>query len=195
MTIPQPSEQVPNDRKLRELVIYISSLSEGDPPFGKVKLNKLLFYIDFNAYVRFGKSVTGHEYQKLAEGPAPRRLLPVVPSLATPPGQDPDIAVRENDYYGRKQYRPFALRLPDSTVFDSAEIELIHQVVEHFRGKSAREVSDTSHRFIGWGLAEIGETVPYQTALIGSRPPTDDERQHGHRLEGTAKAVLAGEEL
>jgi hypothetical protein len=152
MPIPQPSVQDPNDDKLRELVIYIALLSEGDRPFGKVKLNKLLFYIDFKAYLRFGKSVTGHEYQKLPAGPAPRRLLPIVPSLAVPPGADRAIGVRENDYYGKKQYRPFALRMPDVTLFDSAEIELIHHVVEYFLGKSAREGGDKSHRFIGGSL-------------------------------------------
>ena len=36
-----------NDAKLRELVLYICYLSEGDNSFGKVKLNKILFYADF----------------------------------------------------------------------------------------------------------------------------------------------------
>ncbi len=54
----------PDDIKLRELVLYLATLSEGDATFGKVKLNKLLFYADFNAYLKFGKPITGHEYQK-----------------------------------------------------------------------------------------------------------------------------------
>src|ERR1035437_1475045 len=64
--------QKPNDDKLRELVLYIATASEGDEPFGKVKLNKILFFADFEAYRRFVRSITGHEYQKLAQGPAPR---------------------------------------------------------------------------------------------------------------------------
>ena len=34
------SKYKPDDNKLRELVLYIAVLSEGDPAFGKVKLNK-----------------------------------------------------------------------------------------------------------------------------------------------------------
>jgi hypothetical protein len=52
-------QQHANDDKLKELVVYLSSLSEGDEYWGAVKLNKLLFYIDFVASRRFGKSVTG----------------------------------------------------------------------------------------------------------------------------------------
>ena len=51
--------------KLRELILYLARESEGDDYFGVVKLNKLLFYIDFEAYRRFGKSVTEQEYQAL----------------------------------------------------------------------------------------------------------------------------------
>ena len=58
------SKYKPDDNKLRELVLYIAVLSEGDPAFGKVKLNKLLFFADFTAYLSFGKPITGHEYQK-----------------------------------------------------------------------------------------------------------------------------------
>ena len=37
-----------NERKFRELILNISEQSEGDSTFGAVKLNKLLFYIDFH---------------------------------------------------------------------------------------------------------------------------------------------------
>jgi hypothetical protein len=40
-------QQRPDDEKLRELILYVSTLSENDPNFGAAKLNKLLFYTDF----------------------------------------------------------------------------------------------------------------------------------------------------
>ena len=67
----------PDDAKLRELILLISSLSEGDPTFGAVKLNKLLFHCDFSAYLTYGRPITGQEYFALKQGPAPRRLLPI----------------------------------------------------------------------------------------------------------------------
>ena len=97
----------------------------------------------------FGKPITGHEYQKLKNGPAPRQLLPVIPALETPPGDDPDITVRENTFHGWKQYRPLAPRLPKMGVFTFEESELVKDLVEGFQNKTAREMSDQSHLFIG----------------------------------------------
>src|SRR5258708_19742785 len=71
----------PKDRKLAELILFISERSEGDPRFGAGKLNKLLFYSDFGAYRLFGKSITGQQYQNLSNGPAPRRLAALPAAL------------------------------------------------------------------------------------------------------------------
>jgi hypothetical protein len=74
--------------------LLIATRSEGDEPFGAVKLNKLLFYADFFAYVKFGECITGQEYQKLAQGPAPRRMLPVPPRRSQQPRGNATEAAR-----------------------------------------------------------------------------------------------------
>jgi hypothetical protein len=38
-----------DDRKMKELILYLASKSEDDPRFSSTKLNKLLFYCDFEA--------------------------------------------------------------------------------------------------------------------------------------------------
>lgn len=43
-----------DDRKMKELILYLASRSEEDPRFSATKLNKLLFYCDFTAYRRLG---------------------------------------------------------------------------------------------------------------------------------------------
>lgn len=52
----------PDDDKFKELILFICERSEGDSPFGAIKLNKLLFFTDFVSYSRFGHAVTWHEY-------------------------------------------------------------------------------------------------------------------------------------
>src|SRR2546430_4752145 len=117
----QITESRGEDQKLAELILYIATLSEGDPRFGAVKLNKLLFFADFQAYLRFGKPITGQEYQKLEFGPAPRRLPPVLEELK----RAGDVAVRVHDYYGHNQQRVFALREADLSLFTAAEVDLV----------------------------------------------------------------------
>ena len=53
-------------------------------------------------------------------------------------------------------------------------------------------MSDLSHRFYGWKLAKLGETIPYAVALIGSREPGEGEIAHGRSLEAEAEACLSG---
>ena len=49
----------PDGAKLRELMLYITQKSEGDPRFGKTKLLKILVEADFTFYARTGRSITG----------------------------------------------------------------------------------------------------------------------------------------
>jgi len=180
----------PDDYKLRELVVLITTLSEGDQAFGKVKLSKLLFFADFIAYRKFGKSITGHEYQKLPQGPVPRRLLSVVPALASPGRSGGGVVVRKELFFGKNMQRPLALRSPEISKFKFEELELVRELVTRWKGKTAREISERSHEFVGWQKAELKETIPYAVALVGSRPPSALERKRGLELEKLARKKL-----
>ena len=70
----KPGIYLENMEKLRELILYICRASESDEAFGKVKLNKLLFFSDFSAYVDLGQSITRQDYKKLKQGPVPNLI-------------------------------------------------------------------------------------------------------------------------
>ncbi len=173
--------------KLRELVLYISRRSEGDHCFGAVKLNKILFYVDFLAYRHFGMPITGAEYQKLNHGPAPRQLRPLRDRME----REGALAVRKTKFGGYAQHRTLALREPILGKFTAEEIALVDEIIQELWGDNASEVSARSHRFVGWQLAKLGETIPYSVALLTRRDPTEKERRHGLRLEDAAQTALA----
>jgi hypothetical protein len=180
-------KQRPDDDKLRELVLHIALQSEGDAYFGAVKLNKLLFFGDFLFYRRYGRSITGQEYQALEHGPAPRRLAPLIREME----KGKAIAIRENRLSGRAQKRVLALREPLLGSFKPEEIAFVDSLIRRCWDKSAMEMSDISHLFAGWRLAKQGETIPYSVILVGTREPTLREVAAGLKLEARAKACLA----
>src|SRR5947208_1728757 len=135
-------------KKLQELILYISMKSETDKRFGKVKLNKLLFYADFLAYVYLGESITGQDYQALPQGPCPKCMLPVMEAMK----ELGEIAIREADYYGFKQQRIFSLRRPDLRPFSGDQIALIDELITRNWTKNGKDLSDESHAFNGWKL-------------------------------------------
>lgn len=172
--------------KFRELLCYITEQCADDPTFGSVKLNKILFYADFAAYRKLRKPITGATYRKLSEGPAPRELLPARRVLV----DSRRIEMKERTYFGYAQKRP--VLSPDSTadtsLFSEGEMDIIDETIAFFRGKSAREVSDYSHREPGWMLAEDLEDIPYQTAHLSAEPI--DQETELHALE-IARELLA----
>jgi hypothetical protein len=180
--------QRPDDEKLRELILYVSTLSKDDDNFGATKLNKLLFYADFLAYQRFGKSVTGQEYQALPQGPAPRHLKPVIERMQ----RLGDLRIEEHGRYKFRRKQPVAIRMADLSKFREEEVILAHEVIQRFWTLNATQISDESHFFLGWKLAKEGETIPYSVILIGNRKPTESERRKGRALQKLAKEALAG---
>lgn len=177
-----------SDEKLRELILYIAALSSRDEKFGAVKLNKLLFYVDFLAYQRFGKPITGQEYQALPQGPCPRRLKPVIERMK----KAGDLRELIQTRYRFRQIKPVGVRTADLGKFSKAELDLVEEVVGRFWPMNATQISDESHFFLGWKLATEGETIPYSTVLIGNRRPSDAEQRKGRALLKFAKETIAG---
>jgi antitoxin SocA-like protein len=167
------------DQRLQELILYIARETEADPKCGKTKLYKILFYSDFWAYQRLGRSITQQEYQRLPFGPAPRRARPVIQEMVT----KAIAAWAVRDYFGRSVQKLYALREPDLSSFSGEEIAVVQDVLRLLGPYDATEVSELSHRFIGWQLAREGETIPYSTVALGDpRPPTQREVAYGQRL-------------
>src|SRR6266498_3864539 len=134
-----PSQPKPDDDKLRELVLHIARRSERDLCFGATKLNKLLFFADFLAHLRLGRSITGQEYQRLDSGPVPRKFMPLLKEME----RGRAIAIQ----------RVIALRDPLYGQFSKEELLLVDDVIQSFWNLPADEISALSHGFVGWQAA------------------------------------------
>lgn len=156
-----------NREKFRQLVLYVATASEDDPRFGATKLNKLLYFSDFEAFGLFGSPITGATYQKLDHGPAPRELLPILREMEA----EGSIQREERRYFHLRQKRIVPAELPDLTLFDPREITLVDAVLAELRNLDASQVSALSHLDVGWRLAKSGQSIPYDTAYLSERRP------------------------
>ena len=164
-----------NAEKFRELLVYVARKCEADPTFGAIKLNKILYYADFAAFRQKGEPITGATYFKLSEGPAPRELLTQRETLI----DSGDAEMQKVQFFTGMQHRLTVRegREPRCDLFTSEELALVDQVVGYFWEKTAREVSDFSHREPGWALAHDRENIPYESALLRSAPLSYDEEE------------------
>lgn len=168
-----------HDDKFKELVLYISQKCANDPTFGATKLNKILFYADFLAYANLGKAITNFDYQKLPNGPAPRRLLPIRDQMI----EEHELVLQEVRLLsGNVQKKTVNLRQPNLTIFTGAEIALVDEVIEALETAKAEAVSELSHRMVGWMLVDEGESIPYNTIFLSNKKLTETEIERGRKV-------------
>lgn len=159
------------DRRLAEMILYIAERCEHDPNFGATKLNKILAFADFSAYFETGTPITGAEYMRLPQGPAPRRLRPVRQRLE----DEHDLAMRVVSVGKFRQQRVVPLRQPNLDLFTAAEIAAVDKIIDAFRHHTAREVSEFSHG-IAWTVAANKASIPYEAVFLSDEALTDYDR-------------------
>lgn len=158
-------------RRLEELTVYIAECSADDPHFGKIKLNKELFFSDFRAFQLTGQSVTGAVYQHLPMGPAPQQMLPVFGSLK----RGKAVRIQGEYTFGGVQERVVPLRAPDLTLFSGVEIAIVDQVIRELWKLNNSEVSELSHDTMAWRLTHDYQEIPYGTALLCAEAPSEED--------------------
>lgn len=174
----------PSDGKLRELILYISARLADDPYFGDTKLNKVLFYSDFTAYVRLGKPITSQRYVKQVYGPIVHQLLPVRQRME----ENKECAIRKREIVTRTQTVTVPLRKADLKLFSSDEISIVDEMIEAIRPHTARDISDLSHNFVGWKLVDIGDEIPYETVFLSDRELTPAEERWARNVWKSRRA-------
>lgn len=178
---------IPDNTKLKELTLYISKKCFKDKHFGAIKLNKILLFADMLAYRHYGSPITGTEYRRYPNGPAPACMKFLKQELEN--SQD----AYEYHYMvpnGHTQKQLLPLREPRLDVFKPDEIAIVDAIIEEAWDLTPTQMSDMSHDLPGWQLASPNEEIPYYTALIPSDPIELEEAELAW-AQGVAKRLAA----
>ena len=168
-----------NRGKFKELVVYLCAAAEqaGDEGFGMVKLNKLLYRADFEAYRLLGHSITGETYEKQEFGPVAQHLPIVLDELAA------DGRLRWQSIPRGPHTRKVPTMtddpnaLADTGVFAANERQVIEDSRRELAAHGGMSASEWSHEeSAGWNMVrEYGHVIDYGTALISTKPiPPED---------------------
>lgn len=168
-----------DEAKVAELLLYVAITTERDDTAGATKMHKILYFSELAHLRRYGRPITGALFQKLEHGPGLRRMRPIIQRLEEE-GAAKEV---ERDHFGYPQKRLLALREPDLTRFTAEEIASVDGIIRQFWARSAREVSEVSHRDLGWSAVDYGEDIPYSLAFIVERDLSDQVILHAKELE------------
>lgn len=163
-------------RKLQEAILYVASRSAGDPQFARTRLAKSLFWSDFRYFRETRQAITGATYIRIPYGPAPFRFNDFLKNME-------GLHLIAIDARG-DQKRPIASREPNLDNFSAGELDTLDRVIAEQWGKPAWQVSEESHKFIGWRIADRQDRIPYGTIwLVDPAPePTEQEQQRALAL-------------
>lgn len=136
---------------------------------GKTKLMKLLYYLDFNHFERYGESITGDEYIRKPFGPVPESAEFVLGLM-----EAHGLIRHEPQPVGpHRQDRYVPNTNADLSVFDLIEAETVRLVAERWKDVPLREIVDATHQEAPWQAVGDNEHIPYEYARqrgAGDRP-------------------------
>ncbi len=130
--------------KTKHLILYFAECLQ---PY-KTKLNKLLFYSDFDHFRGFAQSISGLKYAAIPHGPVPNHYEYLFEALV-----EEDIIRKE---YGVIGYGEVEQILPsgkikfDASLFSPSELKSINYVAEKFKEMSASDIAEVSHQEPAW---------------------------------------------
>lgn len=155
-----------NGAKFKELVLLFAERSSQDEGFGMVKLNKLLWRADFEAYRIHGRPITGETYERQEFGPVARHLPIALDQLAA----------KGYIFWRRAGSEPYVRSVPtplesaDTSLFTPQELAGVEGVLAELAAHGGKSVSDWSHEnFVGWRVRKDGDEIPYSSTILSLR--------------------------
>ena len=153
--------------KLKAILLYFTS--NNDTTFlGKVKLMKLIYFLDFVHLKTYGSPVTYDTYINLEHGPIPSFIKNLVDNAA----DNIDEAVLADTIsferpQGTRMYRFLPKRKfteKDKKYFSETELEILAKVCTKFGNKNTKYVEEASHNETPWKKTNFLDKISYELA-------------------------------
>jgi transcriptional regulator with XRE-family HTH domain len=151
-----------NPEKLREVLLYVIEKVGAKPNVGETVLYKLLYFIDFDYYEKYGRSITGLTYVRNHFGPTPTKsFVGVVEGMQ----EKGELDIAETPYFSHKQRKYLPTVSSELQSLSANELDHINDELIRLADKSATELTELSHKDIPWLASKDKEVIDYQLAM------------------------------
>lgn len=148
-----------NKKKYQNAVLYLCRELKGEVR-GKKKLAKLLYFVDFDFYEKYEKSVTGDVYKALPMGPVPAALGTITEEMIKRHMLSVEPVQERSDYNPTEVYR--CITEPDLSVFSVEEKRMLKRIVTRYGHLTGKQLQDLTHAEAPYSAAKPNEEVPYE---------------------------------
>ncbi len=153
-----------NIKKFEQVLLYILEKVGAKPNVGLTVLYKLLYFMDFDYYEKYGEQLMGLTYFKNHHGPTPKEFLKVVEDLKSKEKLEEVKSV----FFNREQKKYLPRVEADLSVLNGRELEMIDDVLRRYSDKTASELSEMTHRDTPWKVTKNQQDIDYELAFYRS---------------------------
>ena len=161
--------------KYQQVILFLLNSAANNTFLGKVKLFKLLYYIDFDHYQYFKTPVTGDIYYKRAYGPVGKNAELILHEMASAKL----ISINTKPVGDVQQYvytAPHKFKAHDK--FLASEMEVLEQVAKKWANHRTGEIVTATHGEAPWRAVDMSAEIPYSLAFY-REPMLVDAESHG----------------
>lgn len=137
-----------NEKKYQEIILYLAEKLGGQIK-GKKKLAKLLYFVDFDFFEKYQKSLTGDVYKALPMGPFPIAMEKVLADMVN----KKMITIKsEQEKAGYNPTEIYKTGAKSKDVFTKDEQKILDRVVLKYGNLTGKQLEDLTHAeapFIG----------------------------------------------
>jgi len=151
-----------NEKKYRNVILYFAKNVGSGSVWGKKKMYKLLYYLDFDFFEKYEKPITGDIYHKLQMGPAPSYFDAIAFELK----REGKLKISRgktgaglNDAVVYK-----ALVRPDRNAFTEQEKKMLNRIIKLYGNKSGAQLEALTHKEAPYLAVDEGEEMPLELA-------------------------------
>lgn len=167
ISVPANKENV-----FKQVLLYILAKVGAKPNVGETVIYKLLYFIDFDYYELYEEQLIGLRYIKNIYGPTPVDFHDFVAKMV----ENNEIEVVKTKRYDHEMTKYLPLSKPDLTEISAQELLHIDKTLEKYSDKSAKELSEYSHKDIPWIGAKDKEIIDYEAVFY--RTPETSVREY-----------------
>lgn len=161
----RPSPQKPNyvqpkynPKKLREVLLYVLGKVGALPYMGESNLGKLLYFIDFDYFVKHQTSITGLAYIRNHFGATPSiEFTELIKTLQS----NNELDIAETPNFNHLQRKLLPIVNPELKLLTADELDHINQEINRLADKTSSELSALFYINAPWQNAKDGQIITY----------------------------------
>ncbi len=154
-----------NEKKYKNIILYFAN-NIRNGTLGKLKIMKLLYFLDFDYFEQNKESVSGDEYLRFDNGPIPRMAEKILKKMN---GKEIKITRKKIGFGYNDQQHIEPLKDFNESLFSPKELRLLAEIAGKWEKLTGTEMKTASHGEAPWIATKPNEVIDYNLAYYRNK--------------------------